>query len=328
MGAWQEIVDYTVPSNTTSFTVNNFGTITKNDFVKVVATFNAVSSYIDVNMTANSSSITNYHTQSLQGDSNTTPASRSNRATIHWGNTTTSPSGNTIGYLKLSENDRVNMFFNDFRRNKHDIISVVPGLNFLYSTSSGATFPSGITSFTFATSPANSMVAGTRIQIYKLAAEKVADITVGSNTTQVDISSLSIDKDSEYLLLSDITPTSGTNIVLGVNDVTATNQYYYQGLGAFGSTTYAIRENQGLMIYLPTGQKGLVHSHIKLSNIGAFTGQHYGFQDYGTAAPTILNRFQVSTTESITSITKLNILAQTTNAIQAGSRFILYKLYE
>jgi hypothetical protein len=36
-----------------------------------------------------------------------------------------------------------------------------------------------------------------------LAAEKVADITVGSNTTQVDISSLSIDKDSEYLLVSD-----------------------------------------------------------------------------------------------------------------------------
>jgi hypothetical protein len=38
MGAWQEIVDYTVPSNTTSVVLDSFGTITKDDFVKVVAT--------------------------------------------------------------------------------------------------------------------------------------------------------------------------------------------------------------------------------------------------------------------------------------------------
>jgi hypothetical protein len=33
MGAWQEIVDYTVPSNTTSVVLDSFGTITKDDFV-------------------------------------------------------------------------------------------------------------------------------------------------------------------------------------------------------------------------------------------------------------------------------------------------------
>ena len=38
MGAWQEIVDYTVPSNTTSVVLDSFGTITKDDFVKVVIT--------------------------------------------------------------------------------------------------------------------------------------------------------------------------------------------------------------------------------------------------------------------------------------------------
>jgi hypothetical protein len=46
---------------------------------------------------------------------------------------------------------------------------------------------SGITSFTLR-SINNGIGTGSRIQIYKLAAEKVADITVGSNTTQVDIS--------------------------------------------------------------------------------------------------------------------------------------------
>ena len=325
MGAWQEIVDYTVPSNTTSVTLNNFGTITKDDFVKVVVSLlnSASGSDSSFSLFANSATTSSqYHSQQLVAYGTSIGAGRTNTNFIGESEKNGVESFYSV-YLKLSENDRLNLFAQSNKRNTSGVNN-----EFDYVTSSGTTFSSGITSLTLSGSQSSSIGTGSRIQIYKLAAEKVADITVESNTTQVDISNLSIDKDSEYLLVSDIVPTSATNIVLGVNDVTATNQYYYQGLGAFGSSTYAVRENQGLMIYLPTGQKGLVHSHIKLSNIGAFTGQHYGFQDYGTAAPTILNRFQVSTTESITSITKLNILAQTTNAIQAGSRFILYKLYE
>lgn len=322
MGAWTEIVDYTVPSNTTSVTLNSFGTITKNDFIKVVASVinnSGQGSY--TTLLANSSVSSNYHRQELYGIGSATGAGRSNAANVFGSNS--GKNGAAIGYLKLSENDRLNCFFNYTRD-----LGSGNDLLFTYSTSSGATFSSGITSLTFTMSETNGWGTGSRIQIYRLDAEKVADITVASNTTQVDISSLSIGKDSEYLLVSDLNNSTGStaDYFLTPNDLTTQSGYYVQRLIGNGTSAGALRTNQSRYTETFANTRVVAYTHIKLSEIGAYTSQSYGLDQIGTSTPRLLNYFISSTSEAITSITKLNVIGAVSNSIGSGTRFILYKL--
>jgi hypothetical protein len=324
MGAWTEIVDYTVPSNTTSVVFNDFGTITKDDFIKIVTSIkNANSSAINTRLFVNTATTTtNYHRQILSAVGSTVGAFRSNAARF----TAVSGSGEstTVAYLKLSENNVANWITNRTFDNGSNIETV-----FQCTTSSGATFSSGITSLTFESETASAIAAGSRIQIYRLDAEKVADFVTTSNSTQVDIpvtGSLdpAITKDDEYLLVSDITAGTSTGIRLFVNDNTTATDYYVQSIQGNGSTASASRGNNASI----TGGSGrfLNYTHIKLSEIGAYTNQSYSIREYGTSSLILENNFVSSTAENITSITKLNFFASAANGLGSGSRFILYKL--
>ena len=320
MGVWQEIADYTVPSNTTSVVLDSFGTITKDDFVKVEITHtNPLGSQFGLRLLANASTNTNYHRQVLGANSSSVVAIRINHSVIF--DTPANKSKFGFGFIKLSENDKFNYFGND----NFETTSGVQNA-FQYTTSSGTTFPSGITSLTFEAEATNGIGTGSRIQIYKLAATKVADITVASNTTQVDISNLSIDKDSEYLLVSDFVGAAGFNMDLVVNDNTTASNYYTQFIRGFGSSTQATRYNTPHISSTGSGTNSLIYSHIKLSNIGAYTYQSYNMIAGGTIIQ-VGNWFGSSTAENITSITKISIVVSVANAIAAGARFQLYKLY-
>jgi len=320
MGAYTEIVDYTVPSNTTSVVLNDFGTITKADFVKIVFTkINASSSGNDVSLTANASITSNYTQQFLRADGTGVAASRGTGAVAF--NTNGSQTSTNIVYLKLSENDRVNYFSNGTVENASGIRNLL-----FYITSSGATFTSGITSLTFTSNRTDGIGTGSRIQIYRLDAVKEADITVASDTTQVDISSLSIGKDDEYLLVGEWINDAG-NLNLTVNDTTTLTSYYRQTIFGSGTSASASRSNVARIADGGSPLNSAVfYSHIKLSEIGAYTSQTYTLLGAGTTSPTVANYFVSSTSEAITSITKLNLVNTTTNAIKAGSRFTLYKL--
>ena len=324
MGAWQEIVDYTFTANETSRTFTGFGTITKDDFVKVevsITTATSTDSFYRL-FPNGETTATNYYRQRLRSFSSTVSADRGNNADIGFvaGVDTI---GGFQGYFKLSENDRYNIFINDFHEYGDDV-----RLAFYYVTSSGVTFPSGITSLTLQASATNGLGTGTRIQIYKLAAEKVADITVASNTTQVDISNLSIDKDSEYLLVSDIVNPTGsfTGHYMTPNDLTTLNQYYYQRILGDGGAS-AERFAEPRVGGVGSNNRVINHTHIKLSNIGAYTFQTYGLLNVGNSSIAIVNYFVSSIAENFTNITKLNFISGVSNSIGAGSTFTLYKLY-
>jgi len=320
MGAWTEITDYTVPSNTTSVVLNTFGTITKDDFIKIVVTnVNNSSSGNAVNIFPNSeTTTTDYHRQFLEGSGTGVSAGRDNinRGFFTSGSSTSS----NVIYLKLSENDRFNIFTNGNASSASNLINY-----FNYCTSSNKTFSSGITSLTFTASVTNGLGTGSRIQIYRLDAEKVADITTTANATQVDISSLSIGKDSEYLLVSDAKASTGTNFGLFVNDNTTATNYYVQFIRGDGSSASAGRVNSALISSTQANVSSIIYSHIKLSEIGAYTSQSYEIENSGLSSVRLTNWFVSSTAENITSITKLNVVGGT-NAIASGSRFILYKL--
>jgi hypothetical protein len=322
MGAWTEIVDFTFTANETSRAFTGLN-ITKDDFIKVVTTIVAnLTSNQDYGLLANNSTNTDYHTQQLQGAGTNISPSRENL-----NRTSRSGQGNTtsaVTYGKLSENDRFNLFSNyNFSQDSNVL------LNFPYITSSGATFSTGITSLTLQSAVTDGIGTGSRIQIYRLDAEKVADITTTANATQVDISSLSIGKDSEYLLVSDVAFANNTHqLNVCVNDNTTLTNYYTQLIVGNGSTAAAVRNNSARIQEGGTNQNSIGYAYIKLSEIGAFTAQSYSMRDYGgSTSLEAQNWFVSSTAENITSITKLNLLSGAfANTIGSGSRFILYKL--
>jgi hypothetical protein len=324
MGAYKEIVDFTFTANETSRAFTGLN-ITKDDFIKIIFHWenSHSSSSARMQLTANNeNTITNYTTQGLFGNGTSTGAYRISESAF--GGTLANRKTMVIGYLKLSENDRFNLFSNTFVAYDGDV-----RVTFQCTTSHNATFASGITSLTLQGELANGIGTGSRIQIYRLDAEKVADITVASNTTQVDISSLSIGKDDEYLLVSDFINADTVNGIapqLMINDNTTATNYYNQRILGNGSTASAVRSNTATYATTTNSARFIAYSHIKVSEIGAYTSQNYNLREYGTSGVMVENRFISSTAENITSITKLNVLSDQSNSIGSGSRFILYKL--
>jgi hypothetical protein len=295
----------------------------KDDFIKIFVTHtnNNTSVQSNISILANNSTTNNYTRQILFGNGTSVVADRGTSNAVAF-ETVPLRTQNYFGYIKLSENNVFNSFGN------YDYNSG-PLLVFNYITSSGATFANGITSITLQSGVTNGLGAGSRIQIYRLAAEKVADITVTSNTTQVDITGLDIQKGSEYLLVSDMVngSTSSNLIQLFVNNNTTRTNYYTQIILGNGSSAVAGRSNYPEFAGYGSGERMLTYSHIKLSNIGAYTAQNYSIRNYGTNTLSLWNNFLSSTFENLTSINQINIVSLSSNMLGTGTRFQLYKLY-
>lgn len=321
MAVWEEIVDYTVPSNTTSVDFTGLN-ITKDDFIKVSIThINPQSSNTNLLFLINNdTSGTGYQRQLLFGNGSSLVAARTELN--QFASTPSNSSQNISGYIKLSENDKFNLFINRNYENGSGLFNI---FHYLTTTNS---YSIGVDSLTFESSPvSNAIGAGSRIQIYKLTAEKVADVVVNSNTTQVDITGLNITKDSEYLLVSDWDSPSTSELRLSPNDLTNNTNYYSQRIVGFNSSPVASRSNTNSILNASSNTKSIAYTHIKLSNIEAFTAQSYGMRDYGTSTVYLVNRFVSSTYENISNITKLNLVSSASNGIGSGTRFQLYKLY-
>jgi hypothetical protein len=326
MGAYTEIVDYTWAADETSRTFSGLS-ITEDDFIKVVMTFvNNVASEVTIRCFPNTAAgvsgfdtTTNYHAQLLLGSGTSVVAVRRSANVLNV--TSANGTSSVLAYIKMSENGKSNFFTNRLNDNTSTLSNV-----FDYTTSSNLTFNDPITSLTFSADQTNAIGTGSRIQIYRLDAEKVADITTTENATQVDISSLSIGKDSEYLLVSDIvSDVTGGAIRLMVNDNTTETDYYSQGIVGNDSSASASRSNEAIFQIIRTG-RNLGYAHIKLSEIGAYTAQTYNIELVGDSGIQLRNYFISSTSEAITSITKLNIQSGVADKLLTGTRFILYKL--
>ena len=330
MGAWKKIVDYTVPSNTTSVEFTGLN-ITKDDFIMVSNT--AVNTSSTGGMAYmlfpnNETNVSDYVTQRLTAVGSSVSASRFTIQTPRINDALINATSTAFSYLKLSENNTYNIFSNINLTNATDL-----GISFEYSTSVNVTLPEGVNKLTFSSNQTNGLGVGSRIQIYKLVAEKVADITVTANTTQVDILGLDIKKGDEYLLVSEFKREDNATLYLGCNGDTNENNYWYQrivaGASSDGLDVSAGRSN--VPTFIQTGStefNGLSYTHIKLSNIGAFTFQSYGISGVGRENRIgVYNWFVSSLSENITNINQLNIFRGVNN-IGVGSRFELYKLYE
>lgn len=315
MAVWEEIVDYTVPSITTQVDFTGLN-ITKDDFIKVV-TSHAIGAGQSLHiMVNNNNTNTNYYYQALNISATSRTAERGNRPRFN----RVQSNGFSTGYIKLAEDGTFN-YWNDA---KADVSSL--------STSKivgSSTFTmSSITQITFqGQDNAYNIGAGSRFQIYKLGAEKVADVTPASATNRFDITGLDIGKADEYLLVSDIDTSAAANFFLNANDDTTAANYRAQSIQVSGTGASINRRAEARYGTGFNDEKNLIHSHIKVTNDGIYYVQNYVIRDYGTNAVQLEDWFISSLSESLTDITELNVTSSASGAIGANSRFQLYKLY-
>lgn len=320
--AYELIGDVTVGSNTTQvdFTGLNIG---KGDEIVLVASttnptafYNNISVYVNNNTTP-----TNYYRQILRAESTNVSGARDNSMVLTGNN----PVWDSIAIINIKlTNSGYIVFQSHFSRD----IGVANEIE-LFEVYGTSTFTAtSITAIKLQGGASNAIGTGSRFQLYKLVAEKVADIIVPSNTTSVDITGLEIDKDGEYYLVSDVVGNSdvtGFSALLFANgNETATN-YYIQEIYASNTSVTAVRQNRPFLQYKTFTNKGLSFTNIKLTNSGYITYQSSTIDVYGGSA-ICLSKDYVTSTFAVSSIMSLKIQALTALSIGANSRFTLYKL--
>lgn len=317
--AYELVADVTVATATTQvdFSGLNFG---KDDDLMLVSdvvagtTGGAILVFVNNNYTN-----TNYYTQRVYAQSSTVGAYRLNYG--YFLDADANKQNMSIVNIKLANSGY-------FVAQSQAITSYGDNALYLsnYATTSTFTMTS-ITSLRIASLNATQIGVGSRFQLYRLKAKKVADIIVSSATTQVDITGLSIDKDSEYMLVSDVVNASGSNSTYSLmpnDNVTQTN-YYQQSLKADNTTVSASRVNNNRIMEVINGRSSLTNTSIKLTNNGYYVTQSNEVRDYGLSS-VLLNKFYDTSIFTLTSITKLSIVSSVTNGIGSGSRFTLYKM--
>ena len=164
----------------------------------------------------------------------------------------------------------------------------------------------------------------TRRSVVKNEYELLADITVSSATTQVDITGLNLVKGEEYVLVADVNSVVTGSIVLFFNaNYTATN-YWIQRLQVDGTTVSGATANTPVMINAGINFAQAM-TKIKLTNSGYIVFQANSLVAYPTTTPLIYDSYG-TTTFTATSITSIRIASSNPTGIGIGSRFQLYKV--
>lgn len=320
--AYELIGDVTVGTNTTQvdFTGLNIG---KDDELLLVSkSVNTTSNPVGADLFINNNTTgTNYYRQVLEGNGTSVTAFRSNSASIFpWDNNT---SGLSFVKIRLT--------------NSGYVVAQSEMLRFVGSSGARMFVPhltttftiTSLTQLTIKTTEANHLGSGSRFQLYKLVAEKVADIIVPSNTTAVDITGLNIGKDGEYYLTADWVNgvASSVGMSLFINDNITQTNYYNQYLYATGTSVTSARSNNATVFACNSNSSNFANANIKLANSGYYVSQSNSTQMIVTPSfqPELVKRCATSTFNS-SSITKLTLTASVTNAIGANSRFTLYKM--
>ncbi len=155
--------------------------------------------------------------------------------------------------------------------------------------------------------------------------QKISEVNVSSNTTYVDFTGLDGNSDWFYKLFAVVkNPTgSSTRYNLFVNGDTTLTNYYSQSLTANGSSTSAGRVNESTVSYARGNTETLFATDITKDPSGYFRFTSYGSREISNLP--VVTIWAGMKTATITNITSLRVQANVSNAIGAGSKFILYR---
>ena len=152
--------------------------------------------------------------------------------------------------------------------------------------------------------------------------------TVTFPQTSFDITGLSIGKNDELRLVYTLVGDDATNFAIyniRANDITS--NYHSQKLGATNTTIAGARTTDSRFAAGRSNRKAAGVADIKVSENSRFVAQSGHVLAIGSDAANLAqDNYNIVNTGTVTSITKLTIIADRTNGIAAGSRIRLYKV--
>jgi len=155
--------------------------------------------------------------------------------------------------------------------------------------------------------------------------EKVAEVEVDSDCTYVDFTGLDGNSAWFYILFGIIkNPTSSnSHYYLFVNGDTTTTNYYRQKWTCNGTATEALRVNYPSVGYATSSNRTFLEIAITKDSDGYF--RFNSKENRLTGSDVQLHLHFGCKTATVSNITSLRVQAGATNAIGAGSKFILFK---
>lgn len=160
---------------------------------------------------------------------------------------------------------------------------------------------------------------------YKL----VADVRVDANTSRVDITDITINKDEDYLIISDISNTTSTygEARLFVNDNITASSYQCQYVSPQSTNIAGGRISSPFFNGCRPSKKSFAITKVKISNDGKLVYQSRINRSYGNGASGTLDSLMVYGSSSFTveNINKISIGTDVANSIGLGSSFKIYK---
>jgi hypothetical protein len=145
--------------------------------------------------------------------------------------------------------------------------------------------------------------------------------------TQIDITGLSIGKNDELRMVYTFVgeSTNSTAYDLRVNDITS--NYTMQLLQGAGTSIAAGRSTSANIVNARSNRRVAGFADIKLSENSRFVVQSQFVEYIGSESSNVRNNNRnIVNTDTVTSITKLSVVASATNGIASGSRIRLYKV--
>jgi len=163
------------------------------------------------------------------------------------------------------------------------------------------------------------------LEEYNGRTNKVAEVNVSSDTTYVEFTNLDGNSAWFYKLLTNIkNPTANnSNYYIYVNGDTTNTNYYNEYFVANGGGIDYNRVNNPAMGWTIANDRGLFDTVITRDPAGYF--RWFSSLSSGTGSGVRVLIRAGSKIATITNITSLRIQAQYSNAIGAGSKFILFK---
>lgn len=156
--------------------------------------------------------------------------------------------------------------------------------------------------------------------------EKVAEVEVSSDCTYIDFDNLDGNSAWFYMLFATIKNplTSDVALYLFVNNDTNNSNYYTQNSVADGTTASASRSNTASILWIPAGEGAFAVVEITKDMLGYFRFISRG-NDHLSSSVRWVGRAGIYV-NTITNITSLRVQVSASNAIGAGSKFILFKV--
>jgi len=155
---------------------------------------------------------------------------------------------------------------------------------------------------------------------------KVSDVDVSSNTTTVSFTGLDINADGFYLLKGTVknATSDATDLYLYFNGDTTNTNYYRQQFYANGSNIGYNRVNAPNFINVAGSGESSFDVSIFRTDTGYCFAHLFCTMNKASNVAILLRTLSTATTH--TNITQIDLTASVTDAIAAGSQFVLYKV--